>query len=209
MLILGDAHADEPDRRAALLSAYREADADVALQIGDLGYYDLPSPTWFVAGNNEDFDTIDALRRSEQPPGVSNTHLLASTAVELDGLRVGGLSGNFAPTQYEKSREELSGDRRRHFTQEDVERATALESVDILLAHEPPKGVISRGYDPGREHVDQLIDALSPALCLVGHHHQHAEGAVGDTRVVSLAPAWESFYLLDTGTMELTRHTTP
>lgn len=209
MLVLGDAHADEPDRRAALLSAYNEADADVALQIGDLGYYDLPSPTWFVAGNNEDFDIIDALRRGEQPAGVSNAHLLASSAVELDDLRVGGLSGNFAPTQYEKSRAELSGDRRRHFTHEDIERAEALESVDVLLSHEPPKGIISRGYDPGREQVGQLIDALSPALCLVGHHHQHVEGTVGDTQVVSLAPAWESFYLLDPETMELTRHTTP
>jgi Icc-related predicted phosphoesterase len=208
VLVLGDAHADEPDRREALLAAYSDADVERALQIGDLGYYELPIPTWFVAGNNEDFDVVEALRQDEQPDGVANAHLLASTAVELDGLRVGGLSGNFAPTQYDKPRSELSGDRRRHFTHEDVERAKGLESVDVLLAHEPPKGIISRGYDPGREQVGDLVDTLEPDLCLVGHHHQHAEGAVGGTRVVSLAPAWDSFYLFDPETLALTRHGT-
>lgn len=209
MLVLGDAHADESDRRQSLLAAYRDANAEHAIQIGDLGYYDLPVPTWFVSGNNEDFDIVEALRRGDRPAGVENAHLLASTAVELDGLRIGGLSGNFAPTKYDKPRSELSGDRRRHFTREDVERAKSLGSVDVLLTHEPPKGIISRGYDPGREQVGELIDALEPDLCLVGHHHQHAEGTVGDTRVVSLAPAWASYYLLDPGPLELTRRSTP
>lgn len=206
MLVLGDAHADTPERRDALVNAYEESDADVALQLGDLMWYDLPVPTWFVAGNNEDLDVIEALRAGESPEGVRNATLLASDAVGLSGLRVAGLSGNHAPTRYEMSRAELSGDRRRHFTHEDVETLLELSDVDVLLTHEAPHGLLSFDeYDPGCKHVDRLLRELSPDLCLVGHHHRHAETTFGDIRVVALAPAWEAYYLLDPSDLTLDR----
>jgi hypothetical protein len=65
MLVLGDAHASEPEKRADLLAAYDAADEELALQVGDLEWYDLPVETWFVAGNNEDFDVLDALRDAD------------------------------------------------------------------------------------------------------------------------------------------------
>src|SRR6056297_1996248 len=100
MLVLGDAHADDPANRRALLAAYEAAGDDVALQAGDLLTYDLPVPTWFVAGNNEDFDVVDRLREGDESD-TENAHLLASDAVTVAGLRVAGLSGNYAPTRYE------------------------------------------------------------------------------------------------------------
>ncbi|SEW16114.1 metallophosphoesterase family protein [Natrinema salifodinae] len=211
MLVLGDAHASEPDRSETLLGIYRTLEPDRVLQVGDLQRYDLPAPTWFVAGNNEDFDVIEALRAGEDrdPPAetdVRNVHLLASTAATVDGLRVAGLSGNFAPTKYDLSRDELSGERRRHFTHEDVERAADLEDIDVFLTHEAPTGLLSYGYDPGCEHVDDLLEAISPDLCLVGHHHRHREAEFADTRVVSLAPAWERYYTLDPETLTLEAH---
>ncbi|UPV73268.1 metallophosphoesterase [Halorussus limi] len=211
MLVLGDAHADDPDDRRALFAAYRESDAEVALQTGDLLHYDLPIPTYFVAGNNEDFDVIDALRRGENPEGarVRNAHLLASTVAEVRGLRVAGLSGNYAPTKYDETRADLAGERRRHFVREDVERLKAVEDVDVLLTHEAPHGLIYYGYDAGCERIDELLDALEPDLCLVGHHERHAEATYGDTRVVSLAPAWERYYYLDPETLDLSDRATP
>ena len=205
MLVLGDAHADDPDNRQALLAAYERTDESAALQTGDLLYYDLPRPTWFVAGNNEAFDVIDALRAGRQPPDVSNANLLASTAAEVDGIRVGGLSGNYAPTQYEKSRDELSGERRRHFVREDVERAKDLD-VDVLVTHEAPHGLLSLGYDPGSEPIDELLAEVDPELCLVGHYHRHTEAEIEGCKVVSLAPAWERSYTLDPETLELASH---
>ncbi|MFC7080850.1 metallophosphoesterase family protein [Halorussus caseinilyticus] len=171
MLVLGDAHAD------------------AALQTGD-----LPVPTYFVAGNNEDFDAIDALRRGDDPASVTvrNARLLASTAAEVEGLRVAGLSGNYAPTKYDESRADLAGERRRHFVREDVARLKRVEDVDVLLTHEAPHGLIYYGYDAGCERIDELLDALGPDFCLVGHHERHAETTYGDTRVVSLAPRSES-----------------
>lgn len=209
MLVLGDAHAAHPARREALLAAYDDSDADVALHVGDLEYYALPIPTYFVAGNNEDLDVIDALRAGETPAGVENAHLLASTVAEVAGLRVAGLSGNFAPTRFEKTRDELLGDRRRHFTREEVERAEALDDVDVLLAHEAPRGLISYGYDAGIDHVTALIEALDPDLCLTGHHHTHAETEVAGVRTVSLAPVWTCYYTLDPDDLTLSVHDAP
>lgn len=211
MLVLGDAHADDPDNRAALEAAYAAAaDEAVALQTGDLLFYRLPLPTWFIAGNNENLDVIDRLRSGEVPPGTDNAHLLASTTVEIDGRRVAGLSGNYAPTQYDKPRSALSDDRRRHFTFEDVERAAGLGGVEVLLTHEAPHGLLTKpGYDPGCAHVDTLLRTLTPELCLVGHHHEHVESTFGETRVVGLSPVWEAYYTLDHGTLELERHATP
>nr|WP_309221811.1 metallophosphoesterase [Halorussus sp. MSC15.2] len=211
MLVLGDAHADDPDERRALLAAYRDSGDDVALQTGDLLYYDLPIPTYFVGGNNENFDVIDALRAGEDPEGttVRNANLLASTSAEVAGLRVAGLTGNYAPTKYDESRADLTGERRRHFVRGDVERLKTVEDVDVLLTHEAAHGLIYYGYDAGCDRIDELLEALDPDLCLVGHHHEHAESTYGDTRVVSLAPAWERYYRLDPETLELSDRETP
>ncbi len=211
MLVLGDAHANESDRRQALFAAYRAADADVALQVGDLYYYDLPVQTYFIAGNNEDFDVVEALRHGRvSSSDVENATLLASDAVDLQGIRVGGLSGNYAPTQFEKSRDELEGDRRRHFVREDVEAAKELEDVDVFLTHEAPHGTpVVEDYDVGCKYVDEILEALEPDLCLVGHHHEHTESTFGPTRVVTLGPVWESYYDLEPETLELARYETP
>ena len=213
MLVLGDAHADDPEKAAALQRAYAAADADVALQVGDLQTYDPPVETYFVAGNNEDLDVVEALRRGEDPPAdrdVGAVHLIASAVVEVDGLRVAGLSGNFAPTQFEKAREDLVGDRRRHFVAEEVEAATALADADVFLAHEAPHGLLAEGgYDVGCKHVDAILRAVEPRLCLVGHHHRATESRFGPTRVVSLAPAWERYYTLDPASLWLASHETP
>lgn len=197
MLVLGDAHASDPTRCETLLELYRTLEPEYVLQAGDLELYDLPAPTWFIAGNNEDLDVIEALRAGEDPSTRVTATLLASTAATVDGWRVAGLSGNFAPTKYDCARTNLENDRRRHFTHEDVERAAGLSDVDVLVTHEAPTGLLSYGYDPGCEHVDDLVEALSPALCLVGHHHRHREAEIAGSRVVSLAPAWERYYTLE------------
>ena len=208
MLVLGDSHATTPDRRAALLAAYEAVDPEAALHLGDLGHYDLPAPTWFVAGNNEDFDVIDALRAGESPGGVRNANLLASTVAEVQGLRVAGLSGNYAPTRLDKSRRELSGDRRRHFVRDEVGQAARLEDVDVFLTHEAPEGLIYYGYDAGCEYVTDLVSVLDPDLCLVGHHHVHKEGETAGVRTVALAPVWEGYYTMDPETLDLEFHET-
>ena len=211
MLVLGDAHANTPERREALERAYEAANPDVALQLGDLFYYDLPVETYFIAGNNEDFDVIDSLRHGRiRSSKVKNARLLDSRAVEIQGRTVGGLSGNFAPTQYDKPRSALRGERRRHFVRGDVQRLKHVGDVDVLLTHEAPHGTpVREDYRVGCEPIDELIDVLEPALCLVGHHHQHTETTVSGTRVITLAPAWDYYYELDPETLAVERFENP
>lgn len=211
ILALGDAHASTAARRRALFAAYRASDGDIALQCGDLLYYDLPIPTYFVGGNNEDFDVIEALRNGRiSSRGVEHAHLLHSTIAEVAGLRVAGLTGNYAPSRFERDRHQLGGERRRHFVESDVERACQLSDVDVFLAHEAPHGLpVTEEYDVGNEHIDRILEAVQPRLCLVGHHHEHAETTFGETRVVSLAPTWEAYYELDPETLSLARFETP
>jgi Icc-related predicted phosphoesterase len=204
--VLGDAHADEPENREALFAAYEAAGAPVALQLGDLLHYEVPTPTYFVAGNNEDFDVIDALRVGDNSDvdGVENLILVASRTLEIGDLKIAGLSGNYAPTRYENSREELTGERRRHFVRSEVEAATGLHDVDVFLAHEAPHGVLRTDrYDVGCRPMDRILSELEPELCLVGHHHRHAEGSFGPTRVVCVDGVWDSYYALDPVTLEL------
>lgn len=206
MLVLGDVHGEHPENRALFDRILRREDAETVLQTGDLNHYDLERDVWFIAGNNEDFDVIDELRATDPRYLGRHQHVhLVDDPVTLDGIRIAGLSGNHAPTRYELHREELAGDRRRHFVEDEVERCKEAEDVDVFLAHEAPHGILTEdGYDVGCRPIDEILDALEPAICLVGHHHRHAEGRFGPTRVVTLAPIWDRLYRLDPGDLVLT-----
>jgi hypothetical protein len=77
----------------------------------------------------------------------------------------------------------------------------------LLLNHDLEDAVVVGLYDPlsldTRPQRDDLLSALEPDLCLVGHHHEHAEGTFGPTRVVTLRPVWDGYYLLDPETLTL------
>jgi Icc-related predicted phosphoesterase len=207
MLVLGDAHADNDSNRQFLHRAYSDTTDEYAVQVGDLLYYTLPKPTWFIAGNNEDHDRTEPAKTNDTPTDIgTNAYLLNGTSTEINGLTVTGLSGNFAPTQFDKSRSALINDRRRHFTHEDIDRILELTptAIDILLTHEAPYNLItSENYTVGCPHIDTIIDEIQPRLCLVGHHHEHAETHRNQTRVISLAPIWDGYYTLSPDTLTL------
>lgn len=207
MLVLGDAHASNRENQEFLARAYSDTNEEYALQVGDLLCYTLPQPTWFIAGNNEDFDRLEPARTATEPRDVGeNSFLLNGNIANITGLTITGLSGNYAPTQFERQRTALVGERRRHFTHEDIERLLDLKgtAIDILLTHEAPHNLItSKNYNVGCPHIDTLIEELRPNLCLVGHHHEHAEHRISETKVISLAPVWEGFYILSEESLSL------
>lgn len=205
MLVLGDVHGERDGYAALLDRLLRRTDEAPVLQSGDLHHYEPPRDVWFVAGNNEDHDVIDLLRSTDAEDRDRYTHVhLLDGVVGLDGLRVAGLSGNHAPSRYGSQRSELAGERRRHFVSAEVERCKTYRDVDVFVAHEAPHGILEKGgYDVGCRPIDEILTAVEPRLCLVGHHHRHATGTFGETRVVALAPAWERIYRLDPDTLEL------
>src|SRR5688572_30938150 len=101
---LGDIHGDFESARLAMA---RHTEVPFWLCVGDVAdehgrYEPLPAPLYWIKGNNENFDSIAA---GEFPDGL---HYLANgLAVDLDGIRVAGLGGTFAPTLYDTPASEL------------------------------------------------------------------------------------------------------
>src|SRR5690606_19635840 len=118
----------------------------------------LPAPLYWIKGNNENFDLIAAwvARREAVPCDQARTeaapyrYIPNGELVEIDGLKVAGLGGTFAPTMYEVAAADLPhpirrtakatelADRRRHFVREEVDRCKGMRGVDVFLSHEAP-----------------------------------------------------------------------
>lgn len=164
------------------------------LCVGDVasrdGSYPTPAaPLYWIKGNNEAFDRIDAFQTGSDI--IPHLHFIPNgTAVTLGGLRVAGLGGTFAPTWFETPAAALPGrgrkdDKRRHFVREEVDAARQLAPVDVLLTHEAPTPfwielpsptAPGRKWrrDVGKAAISELADHLRPRLHLFGHHHVQA-----------------------------------
>jgi hypothetical protein len=180
----------------------RHPDVPFWLCVGDLasraGAYPEPAvPLDWIKGNNENFDAIEAFVSGARH--VPNLHYIPNgTAVAIDGLKVAGLGGTFAPTQYNTPAAALAhgrpargggsdgvsvrDDKRRHFVREEVESLEALHGVDVLLTHEgafplrivPEHASSARPIPVGKKPIGEVIAALRPRLHLCGHHHRFA-----------------------------------
>src|SRR5947207_1814917 len=101
---LGDIHGDFPSVRAIM---GKHSAVPFWLCVGDLatdtgGYEAVESPLYWIKGNNEDFDRIAA---GDFP---RNLHYLPNAEpIELQGLRIAGLGGTFAPNWYDTAASDL------------------------------------------------------------------------------------------------------
>ncbi|WP_244226964.1 metallophosphoesterase [Corallococcus aberystwythensis] len=181
-------------------------------QLGDFPAYHrrharFPWPVYFIGGNHEPYGFLDAQapRGFEVTPGC---HYLGRVGqVELRGLRVAGLSGIHREAAFRTARPSLKDSKDvphkafAYFNEEDVDRALALQDVDVLLLHDWPSGLIaaedagafehqrrSVSHDTvGNEYARMLVESLQPRLVLCGHMHRayraaipHSSGQVSD-----------------------------
>ena len=184
------------------------------LCVGDVadagGHYEpMPAPLYWIKGNNENFDLIAAGQLPANLHFIDNGRLIA-----IEGLRVAGLGGTFAPTMFDLAAAELPhpkkgsakatalADRRRHFVREEVEACRRLEQVDIFLSHEAPRPFRVRGNDAGKTPVNEVLTVMKPRLHLFGHHHRFAESSVHGVRSVCLDLVGTSYLLIDRNTLE-------
>ena len=212
---LGDIHGAFADARR-ILERHREVPfwlcvGDIANQDGR--YEPLGGPVYWIHGNNDNFDAIAA---GDLPAGLH--HISSGAAVDVDGLRVAGLGGTFAPTWYETPPGELPhptkgsrkatelADKRRHFVREQTEACKALRDVDVFLTHEAAKPFRpfpgGRGPDAGKTQINEVLAAMQPRLHLFGHHHRFSEQEREGVRSVGLDLASRSYLLIDAGTLE-------
>jgi Icc-related predicted phosphoesterase len=188
--VIGDVHGNF-EALNRILTRHREI--PFWLCVGDLasvtGAYPQPAaPLYFIQGNNESFDRLNAFRSGTE--SVPNLHFIPNaTAVRVGGINVAGVGGTFAPKWYETPASSLpvmgKDDKRRHFVREEVEQAKGLANVDVLLTHEAPKpfwidlpssSSPTRKWrrDVGKDAITEVADAIKPRLHCFGHHHTSA-----------------------------------
>jgi hypothetical protein len=213
---LGDIHGD--------FSAVRRIQAghpDVRswLCVGDVAddagrYEPFPAPVRFIKGNNDGFDAITGGGLPTNVDFLQNGRLYV-----VEGLRVAGLGGTFAPTWYETPAADLphprkgtarataQADRRRHFVHEEVVACQALTDVDVLLTHEAARPYFvggsagRRGIDAGKTPINEVLAVMKPRLHLFGHHHRFSEQERQGVRSVGLDLASHSYLLIDVETL--------
>ena len=180
-------------------------------------YEALPAPLYWIKGNNENFDAIDA----GVLPGNLN-YLPNARATEIGGIRVAGLGGTFAPSWYDTRASALPhprkgsakatelADKRRHFVREEVDACRRLTGIDVLMTHEAPRpylaGAGARRNDAGKTPVNEILGAMQPRLHLFGHHHRFTEQERQGVRSVGLDLVGQSYLLVDARTLEYQRY---
>jgi Icc-related predicted phosphoesterase len=207
---LGDIHGDFDSARR-IMERHREV--PFWLCVGDVAdaqgnYESLPAPLYWIKGNNEHFDR---LARAEAAP---YEYIPNGQQTVIEGLRVAGLGGTFAPTMYEVAPRDLPhpkkstakatelADRRRHFVREEVERCKAMTGVDVFLSHEAPVPFRVGTVQAGKRPINEVLAAMKPRLHLFGHHHRFQELTAEGARSVCLDPVGASYLLIDRKTLE-------
>ena len=153
------------------------------------GVRTMKRPLYFIAGNNEDFEALH-----DSPDGLQlapNVQYLGRAGLKtLHGLRVGYLSGIHAPRFYEqplkRPRSLDTAKQAGYFRVSEVETVAGLRDVDLMLAHEWPRGLPQRvqeqggppegrtlpSYWIGNPITRRLVEAVHPKWVLCGHSHR-------------------------------------
>jgi Icc-related predicted phosphoesterase len=211
---LGDIHGDFDSVRRIMS---RHPDVPFWISVGDLAddegnYTPVDAPLYWIKGNNENFDAIAS---GDFPGGL---HFLANAeVVTIDGVRITGLGGTFAPTWYETpvdalphprkgtARATAMADKRRHFVKAEVDRCRALAGIDVFLSHEaarPYRVHGNRGPDAGKTPINEVLADMKPRLHLFGHHHAFTEQERQGVRSVGLDLVSHSYLLVDAAGFE-------
>jgi len=203
ILLLGDVHEDEGSINEIIASAK----CDFILQVGDLGIYcDFAKPVYFIAGNHEDWSTIESMDNNEIK--FKNLHHINTAEIiqlknNSEVINISGINGNYSPKRY---RMKIS-DRKRHFTENDVAKCKKLQNIDIFLSHEAPAGTgfVKRSKDVGVESVKEILDSIKPRFLVFGHHHVFFEKAHVKTKILGLGYARKEYCILDTSRNKIER----
>ena len=211
---LGDIHGDFAGVRRIVA---RHPDVPFWICVGDLAddqgrYEPVDAPLYWIKGNNENFDAIAS---AALPPSL---HFLPNGIVTtVDGVRIAGLGGTFAPNWYLTAAADLPhprkgtaratelADKRRHFVKEEVDRCKAMTDLDLFLTHEAPRPYRvhgGRGPDAGKTPINEVLAAAQPRLHLFGHHHEWSNQVRQNVRSLGLDAVSRSYLLIDPQTMQ-------
>lgn len=172
---LGDTHGNF-DTLFTKMEQHKEI--DVWVQVGDFGgetksYMAPPKPLYFISGNHENWDEIEKIDKGNYLEHLYHIENGGYVDVGPYGIRILGLGGNYSPSYYFKERRRLCGERRRHFVEEDFNKAIANKDlgIDIVITHEAPSPYIKGTRNMGQPIINELLKAIRPKMYFFGHHH--------------------------------------
>ena len=126
-----------------------------------------------VAGNHDAFGSEEEFWRFHEQPGI---HFLDGDVVEVDGLRVAGVSGVIGEWDWPRRRPEASFVR-------DLDRVLARDPA-VLLLHQGPEG--EEAELKGHPAIGAALKGRGP-LVVCGHRHWPAPlAAVAGTQVLNV-----------------------
>ncbi|MBI4411245.1 MAG: metallophosphoesterase [Deltaproteobacteria bacterium] len=198
LVVLGDIHGKWTKVQEILDLEFPDGNG-IALSVGDLENYPLLSGghrIYFISGNHENFSQVARMRWAALSPFDENySPIFAGDLLRLGGLTVAGIPGVYSPWFFDHPRYSPM----KYFTPDDFRALEALRTpVDILLLHEAPHGVgfEKEGEDLGKPLLTGLVEFLKPRLVFFGHHHVGFRGSHGDTMIVGLEKAIQSYVVI-------------
>ncbi len=180
---------------------------DVVLQVGDLGVWidaknhdgmtklhngtgdfpkwyrekkAVPVKTYFINGNNEDFNFLDAVKLSGDLEVLKDLFYIPNGTVhKIKSLIVAGVGGKYDPEHFGSLKAN------RYYTKHevnnlinycDVNRGDPDKQIDIFISHDAPEGVLIEDNDKNRYYPEsvglrKLVLKIMPRLVFFGHHH--------------------------------------
>lgn len=194
-LCVGDVHG----RFADLLYLHKHVEHDHMLQIGDLDGEDSDrellrkagKTIFYIYGNHDNYSensekspvTLIKPSRRFSENGSSTQEQGCSTPI--GSVTVAGLSGIYSPKRFGFPKENP-----KYFSYEDLIVLARVPNVDILMSHEPFRGMGMsprfRHQDTGIRQITTLVDFLKPKIFLSGHYHYPKIGVYKDTIYLSI-----------------------
>lgn len=201
ILLLGDVHG-YINKTKEIIDFVK---CDFVLQTGDLELYsDFSKPTYFIAGNHENWNLLNAIDKGKIN-FINLHHIKTAEVVELrknkEVLTLSGINGNYSSKRYGMKIQ----NRERHFDEEGVEKCKKLKNIDIFLSHEAPLGIgfVKENKDVGVKPIKEILDNVKPTFFFFSHHHKFFEKVIKTTKVFGLDYARREYYILDTNKNKL------
>jgi len=158
------------------------------------GVKEAPFLTVFTGGNHEAWGVLEP--HNDGGYVATNMFYLGRAGIlDLDGVRVGGLTGLFHPKHYRQPLGKPSH-RWKYYREQDVDKLSQ-ERLDILLLHEwiEPIGAVEAAVEINvRDFLNRrttpayhLTLQTRPKYVFMGHHHSsYIEGKLGESIIYGL-----------------------
>ncbi len=148
----------------------------------------VPVRTYFINGNNEDFNFLNGLKISGNLeilknlfyiPNGTTAEISPESGNDAENLIVAGIGGKYDPEHIKLPESD------RFYTRQEINnlikyadenKSDKDKRIDILISHDAPEGVLIEDNDKNRYYpkaagLRELILKVRPKMVFFGHHH--------------------------------------